>query len=266
MIKNITSMFSSLFGLATGNRYVSKFIPVNQDLPQANSTIENRDQQKILDSLLNAIKSIKKITNKYPQINELNEKLYIDVVDIPQLYFTVEIANGDALVDVGIDSSIQPDFYLPLISKNILNLEVIAEDGEIDLSESYRIIRTLLIPFLRGLYQADYSHLPEDKSYMQLDNFIQIEIQNPENIEVDGFPGPARATAVNVDHQWLIFNEWQGDPDIRYSMSVKDALMFAYLIRVKLIKGKPNLNELQEIIKQYNELKKKVTVYERSWH
>ena len=95
-----------------------------------------------------------------------------------------------------------------------------------------------------------------------------MEVFNENGVEVDGFPGPAQATVVNVDGQWLIFEGFQGDPDIKYSMNIKQGLEFAYLIKVRILKRAPTVNiaELLPDLKKYNDLKEKVTVYEREWH
>lgn len=266
-MNSIISAFSRIFSVFSHKRYVSKFIPVYQELTPGKSfdqlTVE---ELNLVEELKESIEKAKNLITKYPAIKELTETLYIDIVDQDNLKITVTIHNGEADVKIGWDTNHHPDFVLPLRSVNISNLKSILANSDVNPQEIYRIIRVLLVPFLRGLYQADYSHLPADKSYLQLDNFIQVEIKNDFGLEIEGFDGPARATAVNVDNQWLIFEGWQGDPDIRYTMDIYQALQFAYLIRVKLIKSKPNLNELNKIVKQYNDLKSQILTYERSWH
>ncbi len=245
-------------------RYVNRFIPVVPQLTAGPVEVSVEGEQ-VIAALRQAIAQIQAMLDTYPKIAELDELIYMHIVDLG-LKLAIPIRDGDAEVSVGWDLDVRPDFVLDLYSKNIRNLAEVSRGERFDLSAVYRIIRVLFIPFLRGLYQADYDHLPEDKSYLQLDNFIQVEVVPETSVEVDGFPGPARATVVNVDHQWLVFEGWQGDPDIRYSMNVTQAVQFAYLIRVKMGRKDLSLGDFRQIVAEYNELKKQTTVYERSWH
>ena len=259
-------LFANVFSIFN-RRYVNRFIPVFQELTTGKTDSDlTQQEQQIIETLRIAIKNINGMLDRYPKIREIDELIYIDIVDIDNFKLAVRIKDGDATVKVGWDINQYPSFILPLLSVNIHNLVEVTKDNDLDINAVYRIIRALFIPFLQGLYQSDYDHLPKNKSYLKLDNYIQIEVVPNEPIEVDGFPGPAKATVVNVDHQWLIFEGWQGDPDIRYSMSVEDAVLFAYLIRVKLIQGDSDVNEMRKVVAEYNTLKDKTTVYERDWH
>ena len=254
---------------AANKRYVNRFLAVSNPIKPGRSTVETEAEKKAYLELQESADHYKKAVEKYPIIKEIKETLCLIVKDLDDLQFIIEIADGEAHVSVRSNKDKQPTFIIPLYAKNISNLKATLADDSIDMSEVYRYIRVLFIPFLRGLYQTDYSYLPKDKSYMQLDNFIHVEVKPDTDIEVDGFPGPAQAPVVNVDGQWLIFEGFQGDPDVKYSMNVIQALEFAYLIRVKLIQADPSIgswSKLTPIVDQYNELKKKVLVYERKWH
>jgi hypothetical protein len=245
-------------------RYVNRFIPVVPKLT-AGSVEVTAEGERVIAALRQAISQIRGMLDQYPKISELDELIYMHIVDLG-LKLSIPIKDGDAQVNVGWDLDVRPDFVLDLYSQNIRNLVQVSGGQRFDLNAVYRIIRVLFIPFLRGLYQADYAHLPEDKSYLQLDNFIQVEVVPETPVEVEGFPGPARATVVNVDHQWLIFEGWQGDPDIRYSMNVEQAVQFAYLIRVKMGQKDLGMGDFRQIVAEYNALKKETMVYERDWH
>ena len=190
------------------------------------------------------------------------------VKDLNGLKFTIDLNNGNINIGIGWHANKKHTLVLPLYKHNIEHLKEITQKGDLTFPDIYRFIRVLFIPFLKSLYQADYSNLPKDKSYMQLDNFIHVEVVPDQNIEVEGFPGPARATVVNVDGQWLVFEGFQGDPDIKYSMNIKQALEFAYLVKVKILQHAPDTDiiHLMPVIKKYNDLKKVVQVYERKWH
>lgn len=267
MSNTLVSVFAKLFS-AVNRRYVNTFVPVKNELTQGRTTIKTQKEKSAFENLLAAGKNIEKMVDKYPVIKELHETLFIRVLDLDDFKITGILEDGKTSATVGWDLSKKPSFILPLYSINLQNVREITQDLELDLQDIYRITRVLFIPFLNGLYQGDYSHTPKDKSYLNLDNFIQVEVKNDQGIEVEGFPGPARATVLNVDGQWLIFEGFYGDPDLRYSMDIKQALEFAYLVRVKLIQADPNSSwsDLKPTVDRYNQLKKEVTSYERSWH
>ena len=267
MSNAILSLYSKLFSLRN-SRYVNRFVLPPKKYEPGRNKIMNEKEQEALDNLKAGITNIHGMVEKYPVIKELKETIFMVVEDLDNLKFTLEVENGDANVTMGWDASKKPTMILPLYSINLGNLKKMTADNEVGLDDIYRFTRVLFIPFLKSLYQADHSNLPKDKSYMQLDNLIHVEVFNENGVEVDGFPGPAQATVVNVDGQWLIFEGFQGDPDIKYSMNIKQGLEFAYLIKVRILKRAPtvNINELLPDLKKYNDLKKKVAVYERKWH
>ena len=252
----------------TNTRYVNRFVAVKEPEIEGKNKPENEKDMEAIKNLQQAVDSIEKIVKKYPAVRELDEDLFIYVKDLGNLKIRVKVKDGKGEISPGWPNNVKPSFTLPLYAKNLENLVDVTKDGEVSLDDAYRFIRVLFIPFLKGLYRGDYTNLPKDKSYMQLDNFIQVEVGNEFNIEVEGFPGPARATVLNVDGQWLIFEGFHGDPDVRYEMGVKEALEFAYLLRVKLIKESTTKSyfELKPVIDKYNKLKGKVKTYERSWH
>jgi hypothetical protein len=261
------NIFSKFFAV-TNYRYVNRFVAVKEPEVEGNNKPHNKSEKDALKILQRALDNMEKIVKKYPTVQKLDENIFIHVKDLDNLKIWVKVKDGKGVITSGWPKNIKPSFSLPLYSKNLENLIEVTKDGELSQQEIYRFIRVLFIPFLKGLYRGDYSKLPKDKSYMQLDNFIQVEVKNENNVEVEGFPGPARATVLNVDGQWLIFEGFHGDPDVRYTMSVKEALEFAYLLRVKLIKESSTKNflELKPVIDKYNKLKGKVLTYERSWH
>ena len=267
MANLLISIFAKLFSIIN-KRYVNTFVSVKEKLTRGRSKIQSKEEQVAYGNLVAAGKNIEKMVTKYPIIKKLNEVLFIKVLDLNNFKLTGVLKDGKTKATVGWDLNRKPSFVLPLYSNNLQNIKEITQDLDLDLKDVYRITRVLFIPFLKGLYQGDYSHLPKNKSYLQLDNFIHVEVKPYRNTEVEGFPGPAQATVLNVDGQWLIFEGLHGDPDIRYSMDIKQALEFAYLVRVKLIQADPNSSwsDLKPTVDRYNKLKKEVTLYERSWH
>lgn len=265
--KAILSVYSKLFSLKN-SRYVNRFVLVDNKYESGRQEITNPQEQKSYDDLKEGTENLTKLSEKYPFIKEINEIIFIEVKDLDSFKLTVEANNGNAKIMVGWNTSRKPTLVLPIYSANLKKLKEITSDKDISLDDVYRFVRGLLVPFLKSLYQADYSNLPKDKSYMKLDNFIHVEVLNENNVEVEGFPGPAQATVVNVDGQWLVFEGLHGDPDIKYSMNIKQALEFVYLIKLKILKHAPsaNLSELTPYIQKYNKLKDEVTVYERKWH
>ena len=263
----INNLVSTVYS-KVNNRYVNNFIPIQKVLRHGKTELGDRD--KALFEILKEIAlSLEGMVSKYPVIGELDEVIHMEVRDIEDLVFTVFIKDGKFKVFIGFDGKETPSYHVPLLSDNIIHLKTITDDGDLSLEDMYRITRVLFIPFLQGLYNGDYSSMPKNKSYLQLDNFIQVEVKGPSGVVVEGFEGPAQATVVNVDGQWLMFEGFQGDPDVRYEMNMEQALKFAYLISVKIIggakKGLPFAKLIADV-KAYNDLKKEVLKYERSWH
>lgn len=252
----------------TNSRYVNRFVLNKTDYEQGRTKLLTKEEEETFADLNACADNIMKMKDKYPVIGELKETIFLIVKDLNDLKFTADLNNGQIKIDIGWHVYKKHTMMIPLYKKNIEHLKKMTADGYLDMDEIYRVVRVLFIPFLKGLYQADYSNLPKDKSYMQLDNFIHVEVMPDHDIKVEGFPGPARATVVNVDGQWLVFEGFQGDPDIKYSMNIKQALEFAYQLKVKILQHAQNTDiiHLMPVIKQYNELKKQVTVYERNWH
>ncbi|OGG03536.1 hypothetical protein A2W14_03045 [Candidatus Gottesmanbacteria bacterium RBG_16_37_8] len=264
LILNIYSKFSSI----KNTRYVRCFVLIKEEFEPGRSNLQSKEEEKIYNDLEQSKDNLVKILHEYPVIKELKETIFMVVKDLNDLKFTVDINNGDIKLSIGWHIHKKHTLILPLYKHNIEHLKEITSKGELSLDDIYRFVRVLFIPFLKGLYQADYSNLPKDKSYMQLDNFIHVEVVPEHNIEVEGFPGPARATVVNVDGQWLVFEGFQGNPDIKYSMNIKQALEFAYLLKVKILQHAKDTDiiHLMPVINKYNDLKKAVQIYERKWH
>jgi hypothetical protein len=263
----INSLISSTYS-KFNKRYVNTFVPVKRDLESLDVPLSEKVTE-LFELLKSTATNLENMVGKYPVLKELDETLYLKILDEEKAVYTVLIQGGQIKVKPGFDGNVKPSYVIPMYSFNVAHLKQITDDGDLSLSDVYRITRVLFIPFLQGLYNGDYSALPEDKAYLQLDNFIQVEVVGTEGVVVEGFEGPARATVVNVDGQWLMFEGFQGDPDIRYEMNMEQALRFAYLISVKIIGGAKkglSLTQLAGSVKEYNDLKAEVTKYERSWH
>lgn len=263
----INSLISSIYS-KFNKRYVNTFVPVKRDLEHLDTQL-SQNGMELLGLLKSTAANLENMVGKYPVLKELDEVLYLKMLDVENAIFTVLVKEGKIEIKPGFDGKIKPSYVIPMYSFNVQHLKQITDDGDLSLSDVYRITRVLFIPFLQGLYNGDYSSLPENKAYLQLDNFIQVEVAGPEGLVVEGFEGPARATIVNVDGQWLMFEGFQGDPDIRYEMNIEQAVKFAYLISVKIIGGAKrglSLPQLAGSVKEYNDLKAEVTKYERSWH
>lgn len=264
IINNLVSSTYAKFN----KRYVNRFVPVAKDLQKSDRPLSQKGLE-LFELLKTTAHSLESMVGKYPVLKELDEVLCLKILDADEAVFSVVIKNGSIEVKSGYDGSFVPGYIIPMYSFNVAHLKQMTDDGDLSLSDIYRITRVLFIPFLQGLYNGDYSSLPKDKAYLQLDNFLQVEVVGPEGVVVEGFEGPARATVVNVDGQWLMFEGFQGDPDIRYEMTIDQALKFAYLISVKILGGArkgQSITELGGFVKEYNDLKAEVTKYERSWH
>jgi hypothetical protein len=84
------------------------------------------------------------------------------------------------------------------------------------------------------LYNSDVLFFPGDKRYLKLDNHIQVELVNKYGAkDLSGNVIEAKATVANVDGYWMVYPNWQGTPDVRYSVDVNQMIEYYYLINYK---------------------------------
>lgn len=244
--------------------YVKEFLYVPATYNRGRTEATTEDEKKLVDSLEHS-KELVKSLNVLQYIEY--EHIFILIRDLNDFKFTVHIENKSIYFEVGWDIAREPTLVVPLRQENVYHLEEILGTG---LTEEgmYRIAYFLYIPALKSFYNSPLiKEAPRDKRFLRLYNFIQAEIINEHHVKHTDEELQARATIVNVDGQWLVFPGWQGDPDIRYSATLKQTMEYYQCIRYEFPKAKNwSLKEKKKLLDRYFELRDSTTSYVRSDH
>ena len=84
------------------------------------------------------------------------------------------------------------------------------------------------------MYRTKQLYKNGNLSAFWFDDLMQIEIKHPNNINRLGTPLSLRITIINVDGQWIVTPWFVGDPDVRFSLNLDDAIKMYRLITVDL--------------------------------
>lgn len=245
-------------------KYVKEFVYVPANYKPGRTAAESQEEKDLVASL----ERTKLLAEKLNVLQHLEyEHIFVLIRDLNDFKFTVHIENGIINFEVRWDVSKEPTLVVPLRQENIHNFENILKEG---LTEQgmYRIAYFLYIPALKSFYNSPLiKEAPRDKRFLRLYNFIQAEIVNEHHIKYHGEELQARATIVNVDGQWLVFPGWQGDPDVRYSATLKQTMEYYKCIRYEFPQAKNlSLREKKKLLDRYFELRDSTTSYVRPDH
>ena len=246
--------------LRSQDRYVSSFSRVAVAYDQGKTTTDSPVQQEIFDTL----KRIEKQARKFSWFQQLDEYLLIRVRDAGDAKFTIDIKNGNVDIKPGWLTSQKPTLVVDNLHRvNFKRLEQLVSADELDEQGMYEIASALIVPGLKALYNSDVLFLPGDKRFLKLDNFIQVELVNKYGAkDFDGNLIISRATVVNVDGQWLGFEGFQGQPDVRYTVDINQLIHYYYLINYKF-RGlsAADLLSRKELFDEYMKLRQETLTY-----
>ena len=162
---------------------------------------------------------------------------------------------GSVSISLGWDVAIRPTLRVPLFVLNLKHLLQIVSNKELVEEEIYRIARVLFIPFTKALYDVDFFYTPGDKRYLKLYNIYHVELTGMEHVAVSGFPGNAKATVVNIDGEWLVFEGFQGTPKMKVTCSLKQALEYYNILMIEMKRAK-TAAEKKTTFEKYMELRR----------
>ncbi|PIY18282.1 hypothetical protein COZ14_00580, partial [Candidatus Dojkabacteria bacterium CG_4_10_14_3_um_filter_Dojkabacteria_WS6_41_9] len=145
MSNPILALFSKLHSV-TNTRYVNNFVTVKQEFEVKNYSTLDEKQQIIFSSLTNIVDTLLSLKEKYPQLQELNETIFININDLNNFGLTVVLDQGKGTVTSGWSATTTPTFIIPLFTKNMLNLGQLVSDNNVSMQEAYRILRVLFVP------------------------------------------------------------------------------------------------------------------------
>ena len=212
-------------------RYVTSFRRVEENLVAA-PVAESAKTKAVLTQLNKLVP----MAQKFPWFGKLHELLLIRVVDADNAAFSVQIQDGQVNITPGWSAAPGiPTLVLHDVRVGHLQrLEQMLADGTLSESEMFEIGSVFLVPGLQALYNSDVLFFPGDKRYLKLDNHIQVELLNKYGArDLSGNVIEAKATVANVDGYWMVYPNWQGTPDVRYSVDVNQMIEYYYLINYK---------------------------------
>jgi hypothetical protein len=247
--------------LKTDQRYVSFF---QRDIPTyvSDPVSESPQTQQVIVKLNRLYALVKKFT-WFPL---LQERLLIRVPEMQNAKVTINMMGGNYKATPGWMNDVKPTLVLENVRMAHLDrLEQFLSDGELTEAEMFEIANVFLVPGLQALYNADVLFFPGDKRYLQLDNFIQVELLNKYGAkDLEGIPIEAKATVINVDGYWMVFPGWQGQQDVRYSVDVNQMIKYYYLINYKFREVKDtDLLGRKELFDEYMKLRKDTLTYSK---
>lgn len=250
--------------LSSKEQYVKDFVYVPATYKRGRTAAKTENEKKLAASL----ERCQKLAESVEALKFVEyEHIFVLIRDLDDFKFTVHIENKTISFEVGWNTNKEPTLVVPLRQENVYHFEEILSEG---LTEEgmYRIAYFLYIPSLKSFYNSPLiRNAPKNKRFLRLYNFIQAEIVNEHHVKHNGEELQARATIVNVDGQWLVFPGWQGDPDIRYSATLKQTMEYYKCIRYDFPKAKNlSLREKKKLLDRYFELRDSTTSYVRPDH
>ncbi len=247
--------------LTVPERFVSFY---QRDVPVYDSA--PADQPPTVDLVIGKIEDIYMLTKNFPWFSNLNERILVRVPELENAKVTIDIADGSYTATPGWSDDKKPTLVVDFLRMGHLEkLEEFLGDGELSEPEKFAIANVFLVPGLQALYTADVLYFPGDKRYLQLDNFIQVELQNQYQVkDLEGNLVEAKATVLNVDGYWMVFPGWQGQPDVRYSVNIDQLISYYYLINYKFREVKDSdLLARKELFDEYMTLRRDTLVYSK---
>jgi len=248
------------------DRYVQEFSRAPVYYESGRTNIGNDKEREILNSLKQSAEHFQNLTEKHPVLNRVQETIFLSVRDLNDFRVTIDIEQeAEVSFSVGWDTQKRPTLVVDLFVANVRNLESILANEAVDKEEMYRIARVLFVPFLRGLYDAEYLYEPGDKRYLKLDDIFHVELVDENSTEVSGFAGTAKATVTNVNGEWIITEGFHGTPKAKVACNLEQGLEFYYIVRI-LMRDANSLSETKEAFNRYMQLREETTedLYEKN--
>jgi hypothetical protein len=244
------------------SRYVSEMVFPEEPIASEASREWSSADEEIVQSLRRSAE----YARQFSWLAKIeDEHAFVTVVDQDNLRLTVDIDAGDARISQGWDATRRPTVVVPITRQNILNLEQILRNGELTYEELFRIVYVLALPAARAMYSIPLLREHGDKSWIGMDDFVQIEIPPREQVLYDGRAIRIEMTIVNVDGQWLVMEGLHGDPDARFTLTVDDAVQW-YRFSVYDVRKARGTRELVELARRVAEVTQRTMSYLRADH
>ena len=133
--------------------------------------------------------------------------------------FTVQHTGSEFIFKDGIAQD-SVDFIVPLKLVNIQNMVQHSKDGEIDKSESWRILDVLFTPLTQVTLQNPVMSVDWRRRLAGVEDLTHVYLINPDGKEA------SKHTLIYVKGQWLVLKGIHGSPKRTYRMTPEESLNY----------------------------------------
>ena len=133
--------------------------------------------------------------------------------------FTVQHTGSEFIFKDGIAKD-SVDFIVPLKLVNIQNMVQHSKDGEIDKSESWRILDVLFTPLTQVTLQNPVMSVDWRRRLAGVEDLTHVYLINPDGKEA------SKHTLIYVKGQWLVLKGIYGIPKRTYRMTPEESLNY----------------------------------------
>lgn len=246
-------------------RYLKSFNKVTPSYPDE-FAIDGKDLTAKKTEIKASLEDAGKSAMQFDWFNKIQkEHVFIYVVDLGNLRFTLDIDGGTYSIKDGFDMSKEPSMVIPITEMGLKNLGILIKDGNMSYEDQYLIYNALAKPALEALYRSGPLYLPGDKSMFKFDDLVQIDIPAEKPVMYNGVPLHIMLTAVNVDGQWIVMDGLHGDPDFRLTLTLDDATGL-YKSGVYDVRNISSLDDAKQLSKSFLDFLARTTSYVRKDH
>lgn len=243
-------------------RYVDKFryTPIYK-LPK----IQNQAHEITGDVYFEKLKRMEWAIDRLFSGKRVYESITINITNLGNYSISAIMNNGTISFQKWVSDDFIPTATFELNTIDIDWLEQFLSDGNLDLQERLKIADVVVWPMIERMYRITRFYKIEHLGGYGFDDFMQIEIHWWDWIDRAGTPVNLKYTIINVDGQWIVKKGFTWDPDVRYSISIDDALLIYEKVVIGLENSQNKIEALTYSKEAYNILKKSIT-YTRNDH
>lgn len=206
-----------------------RYTPITKVETISSAEIE-LEKEEYFEKLSSLVPKIDKIINPL----KLNEVIYIFVEDLANAWYTAKVVNWEIYLLNEIDNSSTPTMTFKINKEDIDWIEYFLQDDVLDEEESLKIADVLMVWIVENLYRQEKFYKASDMSMFKFDDFMQFEIKNDKEILRAWKLLDLKVSILNVDWQWIVKKWFYWDPDIRFSITMKEALDFYKIVSTEL--------------------------------
>lgn len=187
-------------------------------LPEADAVVEEAMKKVAASPLCGAT------------FGKMFKTLLVVMKDIPDVTFSGKVENGACTFERGTKAGVSYDYVLPADKENILGLALFFDDGVLAENEAWQLHSVLYVAGLQSGFRADAFYREDVARYLAFPNIIHFTLKNPQGFEYRGSKAETKATAMNVDGQWIVVEGHRGDAAATMEVTVAQVEEYAALV------------------------------------